>query len=212
MSMPRSHPIRARVELLVLLITAMLACGLAQAKQTDKNQPININANAFAGSQDSGKITFTGSVTMDQGSFHADGAKATGYTDPNDTSQWQRVVLTGSPAHFRQTQDNGTLVHGQALTIDYKVSENTVVLTGDAGVVQEGRGEFHGNQLVYNTDSGEIQGTPAAGGRVHITLQPRSKPAPAKPAPTGAPAAASSAPPAPASTAAPASASTTGTH
>ena len=212
MSMPRSHPIRARVELLVLLITAMLACGLAQAKQTDKNQPININANAFAGSQDSGKITFTGSVTMDQGSFHADGAKATGYTDPNDTSQWQRVVLTGSPAHFRQTQDNGTLVHGQALTIDYKVSENTVVLTGDAGVVQEGRGEFHGNQLVYNTDRGEIQGTPAAGGRVHITLQPRSKPAPAKPAPTGAPAAASSAPPAPASTAAPASASTTGTH
>ena len=213
MSMPRSHPIRARVELLVLLITAMLACGLAQAKQTDKNQPININANAFAGSQDSGKITFTGSVTMDQGSFHADGAKATGYTDPNDTSQWQRVVLTGSPAHFRQTQDNGTLVHGQALTIDYKVSENTVVLTGDAGVVQEGRGEFHGNQLVYNTDSGQIQGTPAAGGRVHITLQPRSKPAPAKPAPTtGAPAATSSAPPAPASTAAPASASTTGTH
>jgi lipopolysaccharide export system protein LptA len=195
-----------------LIIAAMLACGLAQAKQTDKNQPININANAFAGSQDSGKITFTGSVTMDQGSFHADGAKATGYTDPNDTSQWQRVVLTGSPAHFRQTQDNGTLVHGQALTIDYKVSENTVVLTGDAGVVQEGRGEFHGNQLVYNTDSGEIQGTPAAGGRVHITLQPRSKPAPAKPAPTGAPAAASSAPPAPASTAAPASASTTGTH
>jgi lipopolysaccharide export system protein LptA len=196
-----------------LIIAAMLACGLAQAKQTDKNQPININANAFAGSQDSGKITFTGSVTMDQGSFHADGAKATGYTDPNDTSQWQRVVLTGSPAHFRQTQDNGTLVHGQALTIDYKVSENTVVLTGDAGVVQEGRGEFHGNQLVYNTDSGEIQGTPAAGGRVHITLQPRSKPAPAKPAPTtGAPAATSSAPPAPASTAAPASASTTGTH
>jgi lipopolysaccharide export system protein LptA len=213
MSTPRSHPIRARVELLVLIIAAMLACGLAQAKQTDKNQPININANAFAGSQDSGKITFTGSVTMDQGSFHADGAKATGYTDPNDTSQWQRVVLTGSPAHFRQTQDNGTLVHGQALTIDYKVSENTVVLTGDAGVVQEGRGEFHGNQLVYNTDSGEIQGTPAAGGRVHITLQPRSKPAPAKPAPTtGAPAATSSAPPAPASTAAPASASTTGTH
>jgi lipopolysaccharide export system protein LptA len=212
MSTPRSHPIRARVELLVLIIAAMLACGLAQAKQTDKNQPININANAFAGSQDSGKITFTGSVTMDQGSFHADGAKATGYTDPNDTSQWQRVVLTGSPAHFRQTQDNGTLVHGQALTIDYKVSENTVVLTGDAGVVQEGRGEFHGNQLVYNTDSGEIQGTPAAGGRVHITLQPRSKPAPAKPTPTGAPAAASSAPPAPASTAAPASASTTGTH
>src|SRR5690348_4809626 len=206
MSTPRSRRIRARIDLPVLLIAALLACGVAQAKQTDKNQPININASAFAGSQDSGKITFTGSVTMDQGSFHADGAKATGYTDPNDTSQWQRVVLTGNPAHFRQTQDNGTLVHGQAATIDYKVSENTVILTGNATVVQQGRGTFHGEKLVYNTDTGEIEGTAAAGGRVHITLQPRSKPAPAsaKPAPPGAPA---STP-----TSAPASASTAGTH
>jgi lipopolysaccharide export system protein LptA len=220
MSMPRSRRIRARTDLSALLIAALLACGVAQAKQTDKNQPININASGFAGSQDSGKITFTGSVTMDQGTFHADGAKATGYTDPDDTSQWQRVVLTGTPAHFRQTQDNGTLVHGQAATIDYKVSENTVILTGSASVVQQGRGEFHGERLVYNTDSGEIQGTPAAGGRVHITLQPRSKPAPAgtKPASPGTPAPAGSTPPAsaisatPASTSAPAPASTTGTH
>jgi len=141
-------------------------------------------------------------VTMDQGSFHADGAQATGYTDPDDTSQWQRVVLTGSPAHFQQTQDSGTLVHGQAATIDYRVSENTVILTGNAVVVQQGRGEFHGNRLVYNTDTGEIQGTPASGGRVHITLQPRSKPAPAsaKPAGTSAPASAPVSAPAPAST------------
>ncbi|HJR14406.1 MAG TPA: lipopolysaccharide transport periplasmic protein LptA [Rhodanobacteraceae bacterium] len=218
MSTPRSHRIRARIDLpagrFILFVAMLAACGLAPAKQTDRNQPININASAFAGSQDSGKIVFTGSVTMDQGTFHADGAQATGYTDPDDTSQWQRVVLTGSPAHFRQTQDNGTLVHGQAATIDYKVSENTVILTGNASVVQQGRGEFHGDRLVYNTDTGEIQGTPAAGGRVHITLQPRSKPAPAsaKPAAANSPNSATSAAPASAASAAPASAATTGTH
>jgi len=218
MSTPRSHRIRARIDLpvgrFILFVAMLAACGLAQAKQTDRNQPININASAFAGSQDSGKITFTGSVTMDQGTFHADGAQATGYTDPGDTSQWQRVVLTGSPAHFRQTQDNGTLVHGQAATIDYRVSENTVILTGNASVVQQGRGEFHGDRLVYNTDTGEIQGTPPAGGRVHITLQPRSKPAPAsaKAAPANAPISATSAAPASAASAVPASAATTGTH
>ena len=215
MSTPRSRRIRVRIDLSVLLIAALVACGVAQAKQTDKNQPININASAFAGSQDSGKITFTGSVQMDQGTFRADGAQASGYTDPNDTSQWQRVVLTGSPAHFRQTQDNGTLVHGQAATIDYKVSENTVILTGEASVVQQGRGEFHGDRLVYNTDSGEIRGTPAAGGRVHITLQPRSKPAPAgaQPAPASTAAPAGSIPPAASTSAAPTPASTAaGTH
>ena len=205
MSMARSHPNRTRIELLALFVAALCACGVVQAKQSDKNQPININASSFAGSQDSGKIVFTGSVTMDQGTFHADGAQATGYTDPDDTSQWQRVVLTGNPAHFQQTQDNGTLVRGQAATIDYKVSENTVILTGGASVVQQGRGEFHGEKLVYNTDTGEIQGTPAAGGRVHITLQPRTKPAPASARP-----ATSAATPAPAS--APASASTPATH
>ncbi len=205
MSTEPSRRTRARIEPMILF-AALCVCGLAQARQSDKNQPININASSFAGSQDSGKITFTGAVTMDQGTFHADGAQATGYTDPNDTSQWQRVVLTGGPAHFQQTQDNGTLVHGQAATIDYKVSENTVILTGNAAVVQQGRGEFHGDRLVYNTDTGEIQGTPAAGGRVHITLQPRTRPAPAgtKAAPATTPA---SAP-----TSAPAPASTSGTH
>jgi lipopolysaccharide export system protein LptA len=215
MSTAPSHRTRTRIELLALFVTALCACGVAQAKQSDKNQPININASSFAGSQDSGKIVFTGSVTMDQGTFHADGAQATGYTDPDDTSQWQRVVLTGSPAHFQQTQDNGTLVHGQAATIDYRVSENTVILTGNASVVQQGRGEFHGERLVYNTDTGEIQGTPASGGRVHITLQPRSKPASASAKPAGASAPASSTSanaPASAATSVPAPASTSGIH
>ncbi|HKV66262.1 MAG TPA: lipopolysaccharide transport periplasmic protein LptA [Rhodanobacteraceae bacterium] len=208
MSTAPSHRTRTRIELLALFVAALCACGGAQAKQSDKNQPININASSFAGSQDSGKIVFTGSVTLDQGTFKADGSQATGYTDPDDTSQWQRVVLVGSPAHFQQTQDSGTLVHGQGATIDYRVSENTVILTGNAVVVQQGKGEFHGEKLVYNTDTGEIQGSPAAGGRVHITLQPRSKPAPAKPAPASA----STKVPASASTSAPAPVSTSGTH
>ena len=214
MSTAPLHRTRTGIEWLALLVAAFCACGVAQAKQSDKDQPININASSFAGSQDSGKIVFTGSVTLDQGTFKADGSQATGYTDPDDTSQWQRVVLVGSPAHFQQTQDNGTQVHGQGATIDYKVSENTVILTGNAVVVQQGKGEFHGEKLVYNTDTGEIQGSPVTGGRVHITLQPRTKPAPAKPAGTSAPSAPASAPAsassAPAS--APAPASTSGTH
>src|SRR6185312_176321 len=163
MSTAPLHRTRTGIEWLALLVAAFCACGVAQAKQSDKDQPININASSFAG-----------------------------------------------------TQDNGTLVHGQGATIDYKVSENTVILTGNAVVVQQGKGEFHGEKLVYNTDTGEIQGSPVTGGRVHITLQPRTKPAPAKPvgtapnAPASAPAGASSS--APASAPTPAPASTSGTH
>jgi lipopolysaccharide export system protein LptA len=60
MSTARSNRTRTRIDILILFVAALGACGLAQAKQSDKNQPININASAFAGSQDSGKITFTG--------------------------------------------------------------------------------------------------------------------------------------------------------
>lgn len=226
MSTAPSRRTRKRVELMMLLVAAVGVWGLAHAKQSDKNQPIHLNATGhLIGSQQSGKIVVTDNVTLDQGTFHASGDKAVGYTDPNDTSQWQRVVLTGTPARFQQTQDNGTLVHGQAQTLDYRVSENIVILTGNASVVQEGRGSFQGEKLTYNTDTGEIEGTAAAGGRVHITLQPRSKPAPAsapaKPASTSAPPKSSRAPapaasapasaPASASSAtAPASASTSG--
>ncbi|MGH8124660.1 MAG: lipopolysaccharide transport periplasmic protein LptA [Rhodanobacteraceae bacterium] len=193
MSMPRSRHIRTRIELaILLLLTTLCVCAVVQAKQSDKYQQIHINADAFGGSQDSGKITFTGDVKVNQGTFRADGAKGTAYTDPHDTSQWQRVVLTGSPAHFQQTQDSGTLVHGQAQTIDYRVSENTVILTGNATVVQEGRGSFHGAKLTYNTDTGEIEGAAAAGGRVHITLQPKSKPSTAPAGSTRAPVGANS--------------------
>ncbi|MEO6967224.1 MAG: lipopolysaccharide transport periplasmic protein LptA [Rhodanobacteraceae bacterium] len=162
-----------------LLLAGMLACGAANAMQADRDQPVNVNANSFSGSQDSGKTVFTGNVKIDQGTLHADGGSATGYFDQNN--QVQRVVLTGKPAHMLQKLEDGSMVHGSADTIDYTVSENTVVLTGDANVVQEHKGEFHGAKLTYNTDSGQISGEGGEGGLVHMTLQPKPKSAPAKP-------------------------------
>ncbi|MEO6969056.1 MAG: lipopolysaccharide transport periplasmic protein LptA [Rhodanobacteraceae bacterium] len=147
--------------------------------QADRDQPVNVNANSFSGSQDSGKTVFTGAVKIDQGTLHADGDNANGYFDQNN--QVQRVVLTGKPAHMQQKLDDGSMVHGSADTIDYTVSENTVVLIGNANVVQEHKGEFHGAKLTYNTDSGQISGESGGGGQVHLTLQPKPKSAAAKP-------------------------------
>ena len=172
---------QARSVAFALMIGALLACATAQATQADRDKPVNVNANSFSGSQDSGKATFIGNVRIDQGTLHADGDHGVGYFDQNN--QVQRVVLTGAPAHMQQKLDDGATMHGSANNIDYTVSQNTVVLTGDANVVQEGRGSFHGAKLVYNTDSGQINGQGGSGGQVHMTLQPRPKNSPAaKPA------------------------------
>lgn len=197
MSTPRS-PRRSRsgssksAPALASLAFALVALSLslgAQATQADRDQPVNVNANSFVGSQDSGKATLTGNVKIDQGTLHADGDNAVATF--NQDNQVQRVLLTGNPAHMQQKLDDGNMVHGSASTIDYSVSENTVVLTGNATVVQQGRGEFHGTKLVYNTDSGQINGQGGTGGQVHMVLQPKTS-GPKKPAKPSQPASAGS--------------------
>src|SRR6185437_16262493 len=199
MSTPRCYPSAALTECFILSILLTMVCGSAMAMKSDSEQLAHVTADHETYNQDKGVLVLTGRVNLDQGSFHADGDKANGYQDPNDSSQWERVVLTGNPAHFHQKQDSGTLVHGEGQTVDYKILENIVVLTGNATVVQEGRGEFHGAKLTYNTDTGMIVGEGGVGGQVHMILQPKKKAAPAsKPA---AATSASSAPAKPASAA-----------
>ena len=183
----------------------------AQAKQTDSSQPVLVKADNSVMDQDKGIATLTGHVNLDQGTMHIEGDKAVGYFDENN--QVQRAVVTGNPAHFHQTLDDNSLVHGSASNIDYQVSENTVILTGDAVVVHEGQGDFHGAKLTYNTDSGSINGIGGPGGQVHMTLVPKPKAAKPSVKKSGnAPTSTSTSAPASASTSTPAPASTAGTH
>lgn len=200
MSTPSSRPAGVRrIAELALLAAGLAAVTPAFALKSDADQPVSIDAQKFSGRQGD-KVTYAVAVHMTQGSFVADGDAATGYFDPNDAID--RAVLTGSPAKVQQKLDDGSMMYGHADTIDYRVSANTVILTGNASIVQTGKGEYHGARLVYNTDSGEVSGEGGAEGRVHMILQPKKKPA-------AAPAAAAPAAPAPASsTAAPAAGST----
>lgn len=212
----RHHHTRAeRMVPLAVVFTALFGmCSVAHALTSDRSQVINVNANHSLMSQDNEKAVLSGHVRIDQGSLHADGDNGIGHFDQNNALQ--RMVLTGAPAHFQQKLDNGSMVHGSAASIDYIVSENTVILTGNATVVQQGRGEFHGAKLTYNTDSGQIVGDGGTGGQVHMVFQPKpkagAKPARGKPAPPARSPAGSSIPSPAAAASIPAPASTIGSH
>lgn len=190
--MAPSSPHPRLVERGLLAILAFAVCASAWALKADRSQPINVNADhQEATLGDNGKVTLTGHVAISQGSLVIHGDKAVGYE--NSAGEWDHAVVTGSPATFQQKLDSGSMVNGSGATIDYRVAENTVVLTGNATVVQQGRGQFHGAKLTYNTDSGRMVGEGGVGGQVHMIFQPKAVAGATQPRPT-APAASATPP------------------
>jgi lipopolysaccharide export system protein LptA len=159
-----------------LAALGLLVLAPAQAKKTDRDQPMNVDASHFDGFQKPNSVsTLTGNVVITQGSLKATADRGKVYFDAN--SEISRVVLTGSPAHLQQLDDNGNLMQGQAATIDYQVTKDYAVLQGNASITQQGRGEAHGDRLTYNTQTSEMTGDSGGDGRVHMTFKPKPKPA-----------------------------------
>jgi len=201
-SMPPSRRVRPSAEALAkagLLALGLLALSPAFGKQTDRQQQMQVDAKHFDGFQKPNSVsTLTGSVVITQGSLKASGAQAKVYFDAN--SQINRVVITGTPAHIQQLDDNGNLMQGDAATIDYQVDKDFAVLAGNASIRQKGRGEAHGDKLTYNTQTSEMTGESGGDGRVHMIFEPKTKPASGAAPAAAAPAPAASAPAAAAST------------
>lgn len=186
----------------------MLLLQPAQARQDDRNQPIHVvHADSFDGyNQPNTVSTFTGKVLITQGTMKLSGEVAKLYTAKADTSI-DHIVVTGTPQkrpHIEQIDDGGNLMTGEADQLYYDNVNGIAILTGNANVHQQNKGDAHGAKLTYNTQTGYMVGESGGAGQVTMTFLPKQKPLPppkhapaaAKPAPssTSAPAPASSAP------------------
>ena len=147
--------------------------------------------------------TLTGNVIAIQGTLKMTGAKAL-LTIDGDTqiSHIHVIAPQGKLAHIEQIDDAGNLMTGDADMLDYDNINGIAVLTGHAVVHQQGRGESHGDKLVYNTQTQQMTGSSGSDGQVHMVILPKPQPPGAKPAaPANAAKAAKAAVPAAASTA-----------
>jgi len=192
---PNPRAARPRINAVVLVFAALLAAPCALARTGDRDQPMDIRADHSKTTQGSAKAAgvtiFTGNVRMTRGSMKATAAQATLHQHPdgakdasgNDVSnEIQRVILTGKPAHLEEVGNDGDLVISNADKIDYNADTSVAVLDGNVSVVRQGRSEFHGEHMVYNTETGEMEsGNLNGSAPVHIVIQPKAKPA-AKPA------------------------------
>lgn len=176
----------------------LAACALAilpalvVAKQSDRQQPMNFAAkHTDAYNAPNTVTTLSGNVKITQGTLLLTGDLAKIYLDAN--SAISRVVVTGKRAHIQQLDDNGNLMTGNSAQLDYDNILEIAVLTGQASVKQQGRGEFHGDKLTYNTQTSQITGDSGGDGLVHGVFLPKPKPAGVS-TPVSMPAAASSSP------------------
>jgi lipopolysaccharide export system protein LptA len=166
---------------LALAVLALLP-ALALAKQEDRNQPMDYAAKyTEAFNAPNTVTTLKGNVKMTQGTLLITGELAKVHLDAD--TQISRVVVTGGPAHIQQLDDANNLMQGDAATLDYDNINGIAVLTGNAVVKQQGRGEFHGDKITYNTQTSLITGEAGGDGLVHGTFLPKPKPVAPAPKP-----------------------------
>ncbi|WP_458069760.1 lipopolysaccharide transport periplasmic protein LptA [Rhodanobacter sp. BL-MT-08] len=158
------------------------------ARQDDRQKPMNLDAKSIDGFNTPNTVTtLTGNVTATQGTLKMTGAKGLVSIDANTQISHIHVIAgPGKLAHIEQIDDAGNLMTGDADTLDYDNINGIAVLTGHAVVHQQGRGESHGDKLIYNTQTQQMTGTSGSDGQVHMVLLPKPQPA-AGPKPASAP-------------------------
>lgn len=148
----------------------------ASAKKSDRQQVMNYAAkHTDAYNAPNTVTTLTGSVRITQGTMLLTGNIAKIYMD--GAQQMSRVVVTGTPghpAHIQELDENNNLMTGDAATLDYDAINDIVVLTGNAVVVQQCRGEFRGDKLTYNQNTSQITGDTGGDGLVHGVILPKN--------------------------------------
>ncbi|KRG79187.1 hypothetical protein ABB30_01955 [Stenotrophomonas ginsengisoli] len=160
-------PLPAKFALIALLLP-----GLALARSSDRNQPMSLDADSSDCNlaDENGKCRFSGNVVIEQGTLHITASSAEIYRSNGEPS---RVVLTGRQATLRQQMDDGTPMTATANTMDYTISNETIVLTGNYKV-ESPRGTNAGQRMTYNMATGNMN-SGGDGSRVRTVLQPKAR-------------------------------------
>jgi lipopolysaccharide export system protein LptA len=158
----------------LILGLAWAVAGPAWALSSDREQPIELEADSARIDERTGVSIYTGNVKLIQGSRRLDAERLT----VERTVEGDRLIAEGRPATFsQQPDDKPEPFEGRALNIDYHTGKDRVILTGEAEVWQGGN-RFASERIVYDVASDTVRGGQASPGsqpgeRVRITIQPQ---------------------------------------
>ncbi len=150
------------------LLGLLLLCSMpVWALKTDREQEMTINSDRGFAEGDHAELT--GNVKIDQGSLKI---RASHAVIDQKNGEVERVVFDGTPATLQQQIENQGLMNAEAANIDYRLSEDKVVLSGDVRI-QRPTGTMRTERVTYFIKTGLLDAGDQAGG-VTMTIKPKS--------------------------------------
>ena len=152
-----------------LCLLLLLSSGPLHALKSDRQEPLDVKADATDGTLGDGLATLKGNVEINQGTLmiSADVANVS-----KSEGRVTLIELTGNQVHLQQEIENEGLVTAEAARIEYEVASGLVTLTGKADVVHP-QYQISGEKLVYDMNIKHFQGS---GGEEYGSIQIRLDP------------------------------------
>lgn len=147
------------------LSTALLLV-LATAAEAQFEGRVGIDAERASYDHERGATHLVDNVVITRGDLEVTADEAFSYRGDNGL---QRVELFGDPVRWRALTEDGSETSGRADQVVYDLIARTVTLIGNA-YIEEPRGTFSGDELVYNLDS---QATEGRGG-IQMSIEPEA--------------------------------------
>lgn len=158
-----------------LWLLALTLSPLALAKTSDREQPMHIEADSVEINELKGISIYRGNVVIRRGSTVIKGNLIHIYQKNNAI---ERITIEGTPASFRQLNDQDQEVLAESQNMEYQNTEGILVMKKKALLVQHNN-RFSSDQIIYNVRKDIVQAgsesknnTDNGGDRVTITIQP----------------------------------------
>ena len=164
-----------KIASLVFVITclAVFTAMPAFAASADKNQPIEVEADSLEIRDDDNISIYSGNVRLIQGSLNVRSDKLVIHFD--DDKNLVLMEMTGTPASFRQLDDDNKEMLGQADKLDYFEPKSLLVLKGNARFSNDGD-LIESSMISINTENDNLQAaSPEPDKRVRVVIQPKGK-------------------------------------
>ena len=160
---------------LLLLLPLLLLARPVLAASSDREKPLNIEADSLTVNDITKVGTYTGNVVATQGTMMMQADKL---VVPQRGNGLKTVTAYGNPVKFREKEENSDqYVEAYAAQAHYDDATGELTLTGNA-FLRRGGDQVQGNIVTYNTRTEffKVVGAPnKPSGRVRMVIMPRKQ-------------------------------------